>query len=110
MKNYVQHGATVSFTAPSGGVVSGTGYLIGSAFVVAQFSAAQGLPFEGRLEGVFTLPKATGQTWAEGVVLYWDNTAHNVTTTSTSNTKIGVATVAALTGDTSGVVRLNGAF
>ena len=62
------------------------------------------------MEGVLTLAKATGQTWAQGVLIYWDNTAKNCTTTLTSNKLIGVATAAALTGDTVGNVRLNAAY
>lgn len=110
MKNYVQPGHTLDLTAPAGGVVSGTGYLIGALFAVASVTAAAGATFAARLEGVFTLTKATGAAWTEGAALYWDNTAKNVTTTSASNTKIGVAAAAAASGDTLGNVRLNGSF
>lgn len=108
MKNYLQHGDTVSLTAPTGGVVSGTAYLIGAMLVVAIASVAQTLPFEGRVIGCFLLPKATGQAWTEGAKLYWDNAAKNVTTTSAGNTFIGNAIAAALSGDTTGRVRLAG--
>ncbi len=88
MKNFVQTGASLQTTAPAGGVVSGNGYLIGSRFGVAQVSAAAGAIFEHANEGVFSLPKAA-QAMAEGVKLYWDDTAKVVTTTATSNTLIG---------------------
>lgn len=65
-RNFIQPGDVLTLTAPSGGVVSGTAYLIGGLLVVAQNTAAQGVAFEGRTVGVFTLPKATGQTWSEG--------------------------------------------
>lgn len=90
MKNYVRDGDRIPLVAPSGGVVSGNGYKIGDLFVVALFSAAQGAEFTGVADGVFALPKAATITPAPGVKLYWDDTAKNVTTTSASNTLIGV--------------------
>lgn len=106
--NFSQPGDIVTLTAPTGGVVSGTPYLIGNLLVVAMFSAAQTLPFEGATEGIFTLAKASGQAWTEGANLYWDNSAKNFTTTSTANYYAGVAAAAAASGDTTGKVRLNG--
>lgn len=108
MKNYVQNGDTLALTAPVGGVVSGTAYLIGAIVVVAIHSAAAGATFQGRVEGVFNLPKATGAAWTEGAKLYWDNAAKNFTTTSAGNTFAGNAAAAAASGDTTGVVRLAG--
>jgi predicted RecA/RadA family phage recombinase len=110
MKNFSQQGDVLDLTAPAGGVVSGTGYLIGAAFVVAVADAAAGLPFPARIAGVFTLPKVSAQAWTEGALVYWDNTAKNVTTTVGSNTKIGVAAAAAVNPSATGLVRLNGAF
>jgi predicted RecA/RadA family phage recombinase len=108
MNNYVQRGEIIPLTAPSGGVVSGNAYKIGALVVVACVSAAQTLPFSAMTRGVHVLPKATGQTWSEGAVLYWDNSAAKFTTTSGGNTLAGHAARAALTGDTTGYVRLDG--
>lgn len=108
MNNFIQPGLVQTFTAPNGGVVSGTAYQIGQAIVVAAFSAAQDAEFEGQIRGVFELPKATAQTWSEGALLYWDNSAKKFTTTSGGNTLAGTAMAAALTGDTTGLVRLDG--
>lgn len=109
MKNYLQHGDTLSLTAPAGGVVSGTPYLIGAAlFGVAAHSADAGAAFELRRRGVFnSMPKTTGEAWAEGAALYWDNTAKKFTTTVGTNTLVGAAVVAALAADTIGTVILN---
>lgn len=111
MQNYVKPGKTLTFTAPTGGVVSGTAYLIGALLVVAATTVAQTLPFEGMTEGVFDLAKASGQTWTEGALVYWDNSAKNLTTTSTSNTRVGVAVRVGgeISGATTGRVRLTGA-
>lgn len=108
MNNFVQPAETIPLTAPSGGVVSGTAYKVGSLIVVALFSAAQTLPFSAMTRGVATLPKATGQTWSEGEKLYWDDSAKKFTTTSSGNTLCGCAVAAALTGATTGLVRLDG--
>lgn len=108
MKNFVQHGDTLDMTAPAGGVISGTAYLIGALFGVACVTADAGVKFAFRIVGVYTLPKATGEAWTEGALVYWDNTAKKLTTTSSGNTKVGVAASAAASGDTSGVARLNG--
>ena len=109
MNNFIQPGKVMTFTAPSGGVVSGTAYLIGGLLVVAAVTAAAGATFTGSAVGVFTLPKASG-AWTEGAVLYWDNTAKNVTTTSTANFRIGCAAAVGgqASGDTAGAVRLDG--
>ena len=109
MNNFIQPGEVVTLTAPSAGVVSGTAYKIGQLIVVAAASVAETFPFEGKTRGVFTLPRAIGQTWSEGALVYWDDSAKKFTTTSGGNTLAGCAVAAADTGDTTGSVRLDGA-
>lgn len=92
-------------TAPYA-VAAGAGFLKGAVFAVAFADAANGATVVGHRNGVFTLAKATGQAWTVGALLYWDDTAKNVTTTSTSNTLIGFADVAAGSSDTTGDVFL----
>lgn len=106
MKNYVQRGKTLTVPAPSGGVASGDPVLVGSIFGVADFAAVAGADVEIDTSGVFTLPKATGAAWAVGDIVYFDAAAKNITKTATNNTKVGVATVAALSTDTAGNVKL----
>jgi predicted RecA/RadA family phage recombinase len=109
MNNYLKPGRTMTFTAPGGGVVSGALVRIGTLVVIATATVAAGLPFEGVAEGVFTLPKIAGVAWTEGAALYHDSTANNIgTVVSATTMRVGVAAVAAASGDTSGVVRLNG--
>lgn len=108
-QTFVSPGRVMTYTAPSGGVIAGTPLLIGAVLVVPRTTVAQGLPFDADAEGVHKLmPKATGQVWAEGALLYWDNTARNFTTTATANTRVGSAGAAAASGDTTGTVRLDG--
>ena len=109
MKNYIKPGKMMTFTAPTGGVVSGTAYMIGALLVVAATTVAQTLPFEGATEGVYTLPKATGAAWTEGQLLYWDTAANNLTTAQSATARrVGCAAAAAGSGDTSGPCRLHG--
>ena len=112
MKNYIKSGDVLTLVAPAGGVVSGTVYLIGTMLVVATATAAENEAFEGRTVGVYDVPKAGSQAWTVGATVYWDNTAKNFTTTSSGNTKAGVAVLAVGSGAglTTGRVRLNGSF
>ena len=57
MRNYVQEGETVTVAAPTGGVKSGDGVLVGALFGVACFDALQTAEVEIQTEGVFDLPK-----------------------------------------------------
>lgn len=105
-KNFIQDGDILDLTAPSGGVVGGSTYKIGSIIAVALASVAEGLPFAGATEGCYTLAKATGAAWAQGDLLYWDDSGKAFTKTSSGNTKAGVAIAAAASGDTTGKVKL----
>jgi len=106
MKNFVQQGNTLTFTAAAS-VTSGDGVLSGALFGVASTSAATGEDFEAALTGVFDLPKATGAI-SKHAKVYWDNTAKKITTTASGNTLVGAATQAAASGDATARVRLNG--
>jgi predicted RecA/RadA family phage recombinase len=108
MKNAIQPGDVVELTAPTGGVVSGTGYLIGSLFVIATVTAAEAAKFNAQVTGVVSYAKVSAQAWTEGAKVYWDNTAKNFTTTSSGNTLAGVAVAVAANPSATGLVRLDG--
>jgi predicted RecA/RadA family phage recombinase len=103
MKNYLQPGKTVEVAAPAN-VASGDFILVGTFGGVCQLAAPSGALVPIVREGVFTLPKAAGQVWAQGVQLYWDAVAKNFTTTSAGNTKWGGAFAAAASPDATGQV------
>lgn len=107
-QNFVQPGRDMTFTAPTGGVVSGNAYLIGALLVVATVTVAQTLKFTGETGGVWTLPKTTGEAWTEGQLLYWDPGTGKLTTTAGSLKVVGCAAAVQASGDTTGVARLNG--
>ena len=93
-KNFVQGGDVLDLTAPSGGVTSGKGYLIGAIFVIALVTADEGETFAGQTTGVFELDAATHATTQgidEAGPVYWDATAGKATKTASGNTLIGAA-------------------
>ncbi len=107
MQNFLNPGITQTFTAPTGGVVSGTPLLIGGLVVVPVATVAQTLPFEGMTEGVFTAPKTAGVAWTEGATLYWDSAAGSFATVQSATARrAGVATATALSAATTGNVKL----
>ena len=108
MKIFVQNGNVITLTAPYA-VSSGGGALVGSIFGVAQSDVANAASGEFVVEGVVDIAKAVGAL-AQGALVYWDNTGKLATGSATSNKLIGVVTVAALSGDATARVRLNGAF
>lgn len=106
--NYVQEGETVTLTAPAT-VTSGSGALVGShLFGVALADITSGDDGEFALEGVWDLLAVTLDTFALGARVYWDNSAKKCTSTSTSNSLIGVAVAAKLNTETTVRVRLDG--
>lgn len=107
-KNYVQPGRVITLAAPYQRN-AGEGALVGSTFGVAMATVANGVNGEFAVLGVWDITKASGAV-TQGALIYWDNTAKNVTTVSTSNKLIGVATQAQASGDATCRVRLNGAF
>jgi predicted RecA/RadA family phage recombinase len=93
MDNYVAPGEVLEYTAPTGGVVAGSGYLVGSLFVVATETKAQTLKFSGIAEGVVDLPKVEAEGWFENEKLYWDTSPAGLTNVSSGNVLVGVAVI-----------------
>lgn len=104
MKNFLADGKAVDITTPSGGLVSGQFCVIGKLSGVAGITSAEGEPNVLHREGMFTLPKATGSTWAVGDKLYWNGTAF--TKTASTNVSYGIAMSVQGSSDTSGKVLL----
>jgi predicted RecA/RadA family phage recombinase len=93
LNNFTQPGEVITFTAPTGGVVSGSAYLIGSLLVIATKTVAQTLPFEAMTGGVVDVPKVADEVWTECLKIYWDDTAKKFTLDDDtgSNPLVGVA-------------------
>ena len=108
MKSHVQEGDTLPLVAPYD-VASGAGMLCGSLFAVAASAALNGASVEAMPKGVFTLACLSTDTGSVGTKMYWDNTNKRLTTTLTSNTLVGVLTVAKLAAQTTATVYVDGA-
>ncbi len=109
--NYVLEGDTLTLIAPSGGVVAGTGYVIGSLFVVALVTASAGATFAGMTEGVFRMNKnthASTKAFTAGEAIFWDNgTDKRWDKTGSGFFQVGVAVAAAASTDTTVLVEIN---
>lgn len=103
-QNYIQDGDVIEITAgatiTSGQMVK-AGVLVG----VALGSAASGEKVRIALEGVFTLPKASGGITV-GAAVYHVAADNNLSTTASGNTFAGHAVEAAASGDATVKVRL----
>ena len=93
MKTFDQSGKTLTLTAPSGGVVSGTPYLVGSLMVIATETVAETLPFVALVVGTVTVPKNADEAWTEGAKIHWDVADANFTKEADTGTNpiVGVA-------------------
>lgn len=96
------------FVAPSGGVSASELYLIGAVLVFAAEDADAGDSFVGvhRDHVIRDAPKATGEAWAPGDQLYWDESEGELTTTASGNTAVAIAASTAASGDDSGDIEL----
>jgi predicted RecA/RadA family phage recombinase len=103
MKNFIQPGNTVTFTADTAGVSSGDGVLFGSLFGVACTDADGGEEYEAQVVGVFSLAKDSSSIDA-GAKVYWSGR----NCSGSGSDLIGCAVEAAATDDTTVKVRLNG--
>lgn len=108
MKNFIQRGDVITVTAPTGGVVSGQGVLVGNLFGVAAITAAEDESVEIATVGVYELPKLASAVIAAGARVAWDTTAKQVVLPGTGMVPIGIATLAAGNGVATVRVRLDG--
>lgn len=105
--NYVQPGNNIDQTAPTGGVTTGVGALIGRLFSVALNTAAAAASFVGGTVGVWNMAKTSAQAWSVGDKIYWDHTNKRADNVPTAGFRlIGVCTEAAANPSSTGKVRL----
>jgi predicted RecA/RadA family phage recombinase len=98
----------VTVTAPTGGVKSGDGIVVGALFGICATDAAEAAEVEIAIVGVFELPKASGQI-NEGAAVWWNATNGEVSNVTGSGFyPIGVAVRAAGSSAATVRVRLSG--
>lgn len=108
---FKQPGDTMEFTAPAGGVTAGIPVLIGGMPVIPVATTAAAGRFRGVAVGVHTLPKTINEgALTEGMPAFWDAANSKISILpDIGHLPIGTIAAAALTGDTTCDVRLNGA-
>ena len=89
VKNYVQDGNTVRFTATAA-MKSGDVAMIENLAVVAENDVAQGGAGVGLTTGVFTVKAKAADDIKQGAIVYWSAT-EGATITAGSNKRLGVA-------------------
>lgn len=109
--NILGTGRTIDYTAGAN-VTSGQLVVAGQMFGIAKISGVSGdvIPLETGCECVLPKLNVASGSFAVGANVHWDATNGNCTVSTTSNTRIGVALIAASNTATSVTVRLNGSF
>ncbi len=98
MKNFVQEGKTLTFTAGAT-IAAGAGMLLGDQglFGINSYDVVSGDSGEAMVNGVFDL-QAAAVTADPFDLAYWDDANSVVTNVSSGNTKIGYFTEAVTSG------------
>jgi predicted RecA/RadA family phage recombinase len=102
MASYVQDECLIDYT-PSAAVAAGDVVVLNDLVTVAPRPIAANALGAVAVEGVFSMPKASGAI-GQGALVYWDATNSNITTTSSGNKRAGKA---AASGDASVQVLIN---
>lgn len=108
MKTFIQNGDVIAVTAPSGGVASVDGVIVGRLFGIAAFTAAEGEAVEIATRGVYLLPKESTAAIAAGDQVAWDASAKQIDLPGAGLYPVGIATEAAGNSITTVRVRLDG--
>ncbi len=110
MRNFVKPGKMITVYATEN-YESGDGVISGAIFGIASTNAVVGQEVEICVEGVFALNKAAGAL-AQGTPVYWTVGSGTMlgSVAAAGTMKIGVVSDAALAGDATVNVRLNGSF
>jgi predicted RecA/RadA family phage recombinase len=110
MKNYVQNGDVIGFTAGAN-IASGQVVVVGSHLAVATAPVASGAAGEGKLTGVFELPKSSGVAFTAGQAVMWDASAAAFATGTPATGDVSGAATAfapAASAVTTALIRLGG--
>jgi predicted RecA/RadA family phage recombinase len=108
MRNKITEGNMIPY-AHTAAVVSGQAVKIGNLLGVAATDGAANEAVEYAIAGVYELPKTSADVVGIGALLYWNDTAKEITTTATGNLEAGRAYAAAAAGVTSVRLLLNSA-
>lgn len=106
MNNYVQPGGALTVTIP-GAKTKGDGVQVGTKiFGIAHETYSSGATGVIWTEGVFDVAKTTGQAYAAGAAVWWNDTTAKLTSGTGANLEAGVVVVAAGSSDTTARIKL----
>ena len=104
--NYVQEGKILNHTASGADIKSGDLIVMGAIAGIAKTDIADGKTGAVHIEGVYSVPKASGAV-TQGAKLYWNNANSNLTTTASGNVIVGIAAEPSASGDANVKILLN---
>lgn len=87
--NLVQKGGVIDLVAAAD-LVSGTPVLIGDILGVPLANIANTATGPVAIEGVFTITKVTADTFVQGQILFWDDSAKKLTETVSTNKPVAI--------------------
>lgn len=108
MAGSVRHadGEAIDYT-PVSAVTTGDTIDLGDFVGIAEHDIPAGATGSLAIEGIFRVPKKTGETWAVGETAYYDvGTTSYSHTSSYSEAVAGVIVAVAVSGDSTGLVKL----
>lgn len=100
----IQEGRIVDYTATAT-IANGNVIVLANRIGIAQGNAEVGEVIALELVGVYEITATTADAIAFGDVVYFDNTAKEITTTATDNTLAGIA-INAKAGATAGTIQV----
>ena len=102
---YVHEGVRIHYTPTAADVAEGQVVVIGELVGVATQPISKDAAGTVQIAGVFRFAKSTGDI-AAGTKLYWDDTNNVVTSTAAGNKYIGRSVEAAVSADTTVLVKI----
>jgi predicted RecA/RadA family phage recombinase len=106
MKNFIEDGKVLNYKVTGAAVKSGDIVIAGKLVGIAVTDGAVGDIIAVAIDGVYSLPKASGAL-AQGAAAYVITADGTITGTATSNTFIGYVWKAAAAGDATVEVKLS---
>ena len=110
MKNQIASGKVLDYVVPNATtIVSGQLVQVGDVHGVAVTDGAAGDTIALNLEGVYSIPKVSGEM-TQGALVYWNHTQSKVTLTATGFKPVGFIYRTAASADTEAQVKLERVF
>lgn len=101
---FVSEGQSIDHTSA---LDAGEVVVTGSLCYIAHRDNESGVTGAAAISGIFDIVKLAGQTFSVGSIVYWNESGRCATSTSSGNTRMGLAVLAAASGDATVRVAIN---